>query len=174
MAFQVDRNADSATPNKRAATMRGGTSTVSAIIIIGTATIVLPIRRIFFRPLLSERMPSGIDKNSIAPSSPKRSPTTPGLTPISGKKAVRYTRRYPMPMLLKSPANMSHVTLRGIVEKNPTVAFPSSSQRIPQETLWIPRLINQSSSYKRRLHPFETLLGVQPRSGLFRYHLLPE
>src|SRR5213592_570095 len=48
-----------------------------------------------------------------------------GLTPISGKKAVRYTRRYPMPMLLKSPANMSHVTLRGIVEKNPTVAFPS-------------------------------------------------
>src|SRR2546429_1219169 len=31
MAFQVDRNADSATPNKRAATMRSGTSTVSAI-----------------------------------------------------------------------------------------------------------------------------------------------
>ena len=60
-----------------------------AIIMIGGGTSALPIRRSFFRPFLSENIPRGIERRTIAPSRPRRSPTMPALMFSSGKKPVR-------------------------------------------------------------------------------------
>src|SRR5437867_11236726 len=61
IAFHVERAADSAIPRIMAARIRTAAFIVRAIRMIGIGTREVPIRSSFFRPLLSDNIPRGIE-----------------------------------------------------------------------------------------------------------------
>ena|SRR5437867_9753479 len=148
MAFQVDRNADSATPNKRAATMRSGTSTVSAIIIIGTATIALPTRRMFFSSSSVGTNTKGYGQEQHCPLESQEKSDNSGANPDLGEESGQIYQEISYADVVEESGEYEPRDSSRNRRKESHGCISLSSQRIPQATRRIPRLINQSSSYK--------------------------